>query len=280
MGNIHIKKWTALLSALALTVSVLSACTQEPPPDTQPPVAEQTEPDQTEPKQTESLPVGSTARQTVAAFAEENGLPFEAYPTYLIDLLDKNPETEDFVLNFPLEYGKLQQVDMSEYADSEQVPLFMQWDRRWGYMRYGSGVAGMTACGPISLSMVAWHLTNGDPNTSPDRLIRFAIEEGYCVAGDGTSWSLISQGAKKLGLSVRELQLSERQVLEQLEAGNPVICIMGPGDFTTSGHYIVMVGQENGLIRVNDCNSANNSQKLWAFSDIQDQIRNLWALSR
>ena len=44
------------------------------------------------------------------------------------------------------------------------------------------------------------------------------------------------------------------------EAGNPIICAMGKGDFTSSGHYIVLVGTENGLVRVNDPNSYANSE--------------------
>ena len=35
-----------------------------------------------------------------------------------------------------------------------------------------------------------------------------------------------------------------------LENGEPVICSMRPGDFTTKGHFIVLVGMEDGKIRV------------------------------
>jgi len=53
---------------------------------------------------------------------------------------------------------------------------------------------------------------------------------------------------------------------------------MGPGDFTSSGHYIVLVGLEDGLLRVNDPNSRENSGKLWKFEDIESQFRNLWVI--
>ena len=38
----------------------------------------------------------------VKSFAEENGLFFAQYPGSLIELLERNPETEEFVLNYPL----------------------------------------------------------------------------------------------------------------------------------------------------------------------------------
>ena len=66
--------------------------------------------------------------------------------------------------------------------------------------------------------------------------------------------------------------------MDNLEAGNPIICAMGPGDFTTAGHYIVMVGTRDGKIQVNDPNSILNSEKLWTYEDIEGQIRNLWVI--
>ena len=38
----------------------------------------------------------------VKAFAEDHDLYFAQYPQNLIELLERNPETEDFVLNYPL----------------------------------------------------------------------------------------------------------------------------------------------------------------------------------
>lgn len=40
--------------------------------------------------------------QKLQSFADANNLSVEEYPTELIELLEKNPETEEFVLNYPL----------------------------------------------------------------------------------------------------------------------------------------------------------------------------------
>ena len=66
---------------------------------------------------------------------------------------------------------------------------------------------------------------------------------------------------------------------DALEAGHPVILAMGAGDFTTTGHYIVLTGLQDGLFRVNDPNSVANSQKLWSYEQIESQIRNIWEIS-
>ena len=215
------------------------------------------------------------AELTVKAYAEEKGIPYSAYPQSLIDLLERNPETEAFVLNYP--FREEQSIDLSEYDRSQGVPLLMQWDSRWGYMEYGSDVVGLTGCGPVCLAMAGYYVT-GDEKFSPDKMVEFSLDEGYCSWGNGTSWTLISEGGIKLGLDVTEIPLVKQRIMDNLEAGNPIICAMGPGDFTTSGHYIVLVGTEDGMIRVNDPNSFENSGKLWTYEQMESQFRNLWVI--
>ena len=57
-----------------------------------------------------------------------------------------------------------------------------------------------------------------------------------------------------------------------------MILALGPGDFTTEGHYIVLSGLEDGLFRVNDPNSYINSARLWSYEELEGQIRNIWAI--
>ena len=219
------------------------------------------------------------ADRIITAFAQDNGLSLGDYPEELRALLERNPETEEFVLRYPLDREEPVEADLSEYAGEEGVPLFLQWDTRWGYLKYGSSVAGLTACGPVSLSMAAYYLT-GDDGFAPDKMIEFAKKGGYYSPGSGSSWTLISEGAVKLGFDVTEIPLVKKRILDNLKVGNPIICAMGEGDFTTSGHFIVLVGEEDGLIRVNDPNSIENSEKLWKFEDIESQFRNLWVIRK
>ena len=211
----------------------------------------------------------------VKAYAEEMGIFYSAYPQSLIDLLERNPETEDFVLNYPFR----DQVAMEafSYDLSEGVPLMMQWDQRWGYLKYGSDVVGITGCGPVCLAMAGYYVT-GDESFTPANMVEFAKTNGYYSPGSGSSWTLISEGGVKLGLQVTEIPLVKKKIMDNLEAGNPIICAMGKGDFTTSGHYIVLVGTEDGLIRVNDPNSYANSEKLWSYEEMESQFRNLWVI--
>ena len=216
------------------------------------------------------------AEQRVYDYAREHGYSYGDYPESLIDLLARNPETEAFVLEYPSR--REEQYDLKEIADRETVPLFLQWDRRWGYRRYGSGVMGITGCGPTCLAMVGYYLTGDGDTFDPAAVAEFAELNGYYASGYGSSWTLISEGGVKLGLDVTEIPLVKKRMTDNLEVGNPIICAMGAGDFTSTGHYIVITGLKDGMFVVNDPNSVENSEMLWSYERIEDQIRNLWVI--
>lgn len=211
-------------------------------------------------------------------YATEHGYFYGSYPQSLIDLLERNPETVQFVLEYPSASKNENTPDLSEYENADTVPLFLQWDQRWGYLTYGNDVAGLTGCGPVSLSMAAFYLSGGNSAYTPEKIIKFAIDNRYCVPGSGSSWTLISEGGELLGFSVTELPLDENRIRKTLEAGTPIICVVGPGDFTTSGHFLVLTGYEDGKIKLNDPNSTANSQKLWTYEQLKHQIKNLWSI--
>ena len=212
--------------------------------------------------------------EMITDLAEE--LP-DDLPERLKKLYNNNPDARDFVLNYDKYKDEDFDIDLSEYENCTEVPLLMQWDKRWGYKEYSGDLFGLTGCGPTCLSMVTIYLT-GDSSYTPEYMRNYAIENGYSVDGNGTAWTLFSEGAVDLGLDVTEIPLVESRVMDNLEVGNPIVCIMGPGDFTDGGHYIVFVGCEDGKIVVNDPNSYENSNKTWNFNDIKDQIRNMWVI--
>ncbi len=202
----------------------------------------------------------------------------QRYPDELLTLLSKRPETLEFVLQYP-EYKDLAelQVDLSGEVKKGTIPHLYQWDLRWGYGRYGDNIIALAGCGPTCLSMVVLGLT-GDAWWDPVEIARFSETKGY-VSQVGTSWELMSVGAQELGLTSQELPLDEKRMIRELEAGHPIICSMRPGDFTDTGHFVVLVGYENGGFVVNDPNSIDNSDKIWNYEEIRGQIRNLWSFS-
>ena len=157
-----------------------------------------------------------------------------------------------------------------------EVPELYQIDPVWADEPYAGGTVGVNGCGPTCLAYVA--LTGRDDMTPAD-MAAFAERGGYTVDGM-TAWSFMTEGAAQLGLTSEELPADASQVRAALEAGSVVIASVRPGDFTTTGHFIVLAGlAEDGTVIVHDPNSAERTHATWDIERVLGQCLNLWAFS-
>lgn len=158
------------------------------------------------------------------------------------------------------------------------MPYLYQTDSAWANKPYAGGTVAENGCGPTCLTMVYIDLT-GRNDLDPATMAAFSEKNGHVVSGM-TSWTLMTEGAAALGLISDELPADETTVLSALSQGKPVICSVGPGDFTTTGHFIVLVGlDEYGKVEIRDPNSEKRSQQSWDLDRILPQCRNLWTFS-
>ena len=200
----------------------------------------------------------------------------EQYPDTLLNNLCNNPN----MISYALSYNEKCGTTGGEIENSELdgIPLFIQWDSRWGYAPYGNDVIGLSGCGPTCMSMVVVGLT-GNKEATPIQLADYATEHGYYEDGAGTKWSFMEDVGNAYGLQGTYLPLQKELLYTELEQGHPIICSMRQGDFTAEGHYVVIAGIENGKLRIHDPNSMTRSEKLWEYEDIESQIANLWSYS-
>lgn len=198
------------------------------------------------------------------------------YPTSLVELASKKPETIDFVAHY-VDRSSEKTSPLSVDLSSSQVPLFLQWDERWGYNKYGDDFLAINGCGPTCLSMVLVSLTH-DTTLTPDAVAKFSDECGYLDPDQGTSWSLMTDGAAKLGITGTTIPADEQMIYSLLDQNLPIIASMRPGHFTTEGHFIVLRGvSEDGNIYVNDPDSLIRSQETWPLDTILSECKNLWS---
>lgn len=202
------------------------------------------------------------------------------YPETLLSAYLNNPEMEEFTAGYlEAQASNFTTNEIAELTSEElaqNFPLLLQWDKRWGYQPYGGSIIGLSGCGPTCLSMVLISLT-GQNNMTPAQVAQFSETNGYYVEGSGTAWSLMTEGASQLGLSARELSLDEYVMKAALDAGQPIICSMGAGDFTTQGHFIMIYGYNEDGFLINDPNCIARSCQSWDFDTLRGQIKNLWA---
>lgn len=166
----------------------------------------------------------------------------------------------------------------SEWAQG-QMPYLYQIDPQYADETYSNGLLSKQGCGPFALSMAYIKLT-GDTDLGPVEMAAWATENGYSTDKNGSAWDMMYSGAKKLGLKSEVLTASESALREALESGKVVVCVMGPGTFTSVGHYIALDGLDaDGCAIVHDSNSYARSHQTWDLSLIVSEANNIWALS-
>lgn len=199
----------------------------------------------------------------------------QEYPELMLEDLKRNPEILEFVYGYP-NASKEVLGGLTEAEKEEVCPLFMQWDSRWGYVEYGNYNIGISGCGPTCLSMVLYSFTR-DEALTPDHLAKMAMERGYYVSGSGTAWSFMTDVAKEYGVAVsQEAALNEEKMIETLKKDGLIICSMRPGDFTATGHFIVICGYDGEKFTVNDPFSYSNSYKKWDYETLVAQAKQVW----
>lgn len=208
---------------------------------------------------------------------------YKAYPEEVLKALSNNSELADFAIKYPLELKKQHDkvTTVEDMYEKGEMPLFIQWDDRWGYYPYGDDVLGLSGCGPTCLSMVIVYLTGRNQYT-PTAIADFATENGYYVAKTGTAWALFNEGVKKLGLNSRTIGKNENEMRAALDKGEILILSMGPGIFTTGGHYIVIYdyNEATGEFIVKDPNSVIRTNTTYKLETFREQIKNIWAISK
>lgn len=202
------------------------------------------------------------------------------YPEAVLNMAVKNQETLDFVIGYPKHKSDIKAAGEITKEELEQgIPCLLQWDERWGYLAYGNDIIAVDGCGPTCLSMVVSGLLQ-DASKTPDAMADFSVDNNYYTAASGSAWSLMSSGAGKQGIKAETVVISADAISSKLEQKHPIICSMKPGDFTTTGHFIVLTGlTEDGSVMVNDPNSIENSEKEWDMETLVGQMKAAWSYS-
>ncbi len=151
-----------------------------------------------------------------------------------------------------------------------EVVYYNQKDERYANAPFGTDNVGDYGCGPSAMAIVVSSLT-GDA-VDPAEMAEWAYQHGYWCNKSGSYHSLIPGAAEAWGLPVEGCTVSEPQrIVDALSSGKLVVAIMTKGHFTSSGHFIVLRGVQDGKILVADPNSYDRSQRSWDLSIILDE---------
>ncbi len=135
-----------------------------------------------------------TAEERIARVRQE--AVTAGYPEKVIELLDKNPETVQFVED----YGKKKDQAPAATVEAEDgysgmFPEILQWDERWGYSPYGTSIIAVSGCGPTCVSMLVVGLT-GDKTVTPSVVADYATQNHYVDENNDTTRAFMTSGVE------------------------------------------------------------------------------------
>lgn len=158
------------------------------------------------------------------------------------------------------------------------LPYLYQTDPAWSAKPYGGGTVALNGCGPTCLTMVYIYLT-GNTDINPADMCAFADENNFAPTG-ATERAFMTDGAAMLGITGHNLSVTSSEVASILAAGEPVICVVRPGDFTSVGHFIVLYGiDDNNMVNIHDPNSSYVSAQKWDLNLVLSQTNACWSFS-
>lgn len=149
---------------------------------------------------------------------------------------------------------------------------YKQFDSKWGsimYSCYGNKKQTIksSGCGPTAMADIVATLI--DKNVTPPILAEFSVKNGHRSRSGGTAWSFFKAIAEKYGFSKFVQTSSLTTAKACLDGGGYVVASMGPGYWTSGGHFICLWKYADGYIYAND--PASNTRKRQKQADFLSQ---------
>ena len=153
-----------------------------------------------------------------------------------------------------------------------ELVYFNQGEAPWASAAFGPDLIKGFGCGPTAMSMVVSTLSG--QVVDPAQMAQLAAQQGYCAPGSGSYLSLVEGMARYFGLTAQPCgEISAGELCPRLASGQLMVALMGPGHFTTGGHFIVLRGATlTGQVLVADPNSRERSLALWDPQLILDEL--------
>lgn len=171
-----------------------------------------------------------------------------------------------------------------------QPVIYYQTDPRWKNIKYAvkgeSSTIGGSGCGPSSMAMVL--ATWADKNVTPQTECAWALSHGYKCLNSGTFYSYFVPAAKRYGLTCTQLNGASiygnansayhAQAKQAIDNNHLVIACMGKGNWTRSGHYVVVWKIQGNVIYINDPASTKLARTQGNYNLFKQQVKYYWVI--
>lgn len=175
---------------------------------------------------------------------------------------------------------------------NKQPVSYLQTDPRWGSFDYSAKGEKTTirasGCGPTAMAMVL--ATWADQKVTPATECAWALAHGFKAPHQGTYYGYFEAAGRRFGLKTYRLNYSNlygndrsayhAQARDALDRGDLVIACMGKGNWTSSGHYVLVWKIDGNVIFINDPASTLARRTRGSYTLFKQQVKYYWVVER
>lgn len=169
--------------------------------------------------------------------------------------------------------GSAGQYTLSLTTSIGTLTYYNQSDSRWADYPYGgSDPLAVYGCGPTVMAMLVNSFT--EHSCQPPDMAAWAAANHYWSSGYGTKHEFIPEGAAAFGLHAESFKnLTPEGMISELKSGHILVALMGPGHFSDSGHFIIIMEDwTDNQVRVADPARLERTQAAWDVQLILDEL--------
>lgn len=174
---------------------------------------------------------------------------------------------------------------------TQVVPVsYKQTDRRWANKPYRNkgenSTIGGSGCGPTCAAMLV--STFVDKNETPVKACNWAQNHGYKATGSGTYYSFFKPYFLAHNMDCEQVSggnvyhkrntSSDKKAKAALKKGQYVIACMGPGNWTRSGHFILLRKIKGSTVYIHDPASSAKSRNKSTWDKVQYEVKYYWII--
>lgn len=167
---------------------------------------------------------------------------------------------------------------------------YLQTDPRWKAHNYSAKgeqkTIGSSGCGVAVSAMVIASLK--DPSVTPAATALWSMSHGYKALNQGTYYSYFvpqfsaygihCDRLNQLNLYGKTVSADHEKALLALKSGDWVIACMGKGNWTNTGHFILLYRFENGFVYINDPASTKETRTKNTWDLFAKQVKYMWVV--
>lgn len=169
---------------------------------------------------------------------------------------------------------------------------YLQTDPRWAKLDYSAKgektTIGASGCGPTAMATVL--ATWADKSVTPKSECAWALSRGYKAPKQGTYYGYFTPAAKRYGLKAYMLNSTtiygrqdspyHAKAKAALDQGHLVIACMGPGLWTSSGHFVLLWKLQGNTVFLNDPASTRLARTQGNYALFRKQVKYYFVVER